>query len=35
MDGVVQSGLFQPEFTAENPVLSISSYEEVRIVPAR
>ena len=35
MDGVVQSGLFQPEFTAENPVLSISSYEEVRIVPPR
>ena len=35
MDGVVQSGLFQPEFTAENPVLSISSYEEVRIVPSR
>ncbi|MDH4196345.1 MAG: alkaline phosphatase family protein [Candidatus Aminicenantes bacterium] len=35
MDGVVQSSLFQPEFTAENPVLSISSYEEVRIVPPR
>ena len=35
MDGVVRSGLFQPEFTAENPVLSIASYEEVRIVPPR
>ncbi len=35
MDGVVQSDLFQAEFKAENPVLYISSYEDVRIVPAR
>ncbi len=31
MDGVVQSSLFAPEFTAEYPVLSIGSYEEVEI----
>ncbi len=35
MDGIVRSALFQPEFTAENPVLYITSYEDVVITPRR
>ena len=29
MDGIVQSPVFDREFTAENPIFSISSYEEI------
>lgn len=29
MDGIVQSPIFVGEFTAENPIFSISSYEEI------
>ena len=29
MDGIVQSAVFVGEFTAENPIFSISSYEEI------
>jgi hypothetical protein len=35
MDGIVRSALFQPEFTAENPILYITSYEDVQIAPRR
>jgi hypothetical protein len=35
MDGIVRSALFQPEFTAENPILYITSYEDVLIAPRR
>lgn len=35
MDGIVRSSLFVREFTAENPVFYISSYDEVRIEPPR
>jgi hypothetical protein len=31
MDGVVQSGIFSREFTAENPIFYISSYEDVAL----
>ena len=31
MDGIVQSPVFVREFTAENPIFSISSYEEFEI----
>jgi hypothetical protein len=31
MDGVVRGSLFDPEFTSENPLLTISSYEDVAI----
>ena len=30
MDGIVQSPVFVGDFTAENPIFSISSYEEFR-----
>jgi hypothetical protein len=33
MDGIVRSPLFVKEFIAENPVIYISSYEELRILP--
>ncbi len=29
MDGIVQSGIFTKEFTAENPIFYISSYEDI------
>lgn len=35
MDGIVRSALFQAEFTAENPILYITSYEDVLIAPGR
>lgn len=35
MDGIVRSALFQPEFTAENPILYITSYDDVLITPLR
>jgi len=35
MDGIVRSALFLKEFIAENPIFSISSYDEVEIRPAR
>ena len=35
MDGIVRSSLFLREFMAENPILSISSYDEVEVRPAR
>ncbi|MBN2207507.1 MAG: alkaline phosphatase family protein [Candidatus Aminicenantes bacterium] len=31
MDGIVQSGIFSREFTSENPVFYISSYEDVAL----
>jgi len=31
MDGVVRGSVFDPEFTGENPLLTISSYEDVTI----
>ena len=33
MDGIVRSQVFVKEFTAENPVFYISSYEDIRIRP--
>jgi hypothetical protein len=33
MDGIVRSQVFVKEFTAENPVFYISSYEDIRIKP--
>lgn len=35
MDGIVRSSLFRREFTEENPILYISSYEEVSIRSAK
>lgn len=35
MDGVVRGSLFERDFTEENPVLTISSYEETRIERAK
>ena len=36
MDGIVQSPVFVGDFTAENPIFSISSYEEIEFrTPAR
>jgi hypothetical protein len=35
MDGVVRSSLFLRDFTAENPVLTISSYEDYTLGPVR
>lgn len=35
MDGIVRSPVFLREFIAENPIFSISSYDEVEIRPAR
>lgn len=35
MDGIVRGAIFQPEFTAENPILYITSYEDVLITPRR
>lgn len=35
MDGIVQSGIFGREFTAENPVFYISSYEDVALTSDR
>jgi hypothetical protein len=34
MDGIARSQVFVREFTAENPIFYISSYEEIRIKPA-
>ncbi len=34
MDGIVQSAVFVPDFTAENPIFAISSYEEFVIEKA-
>lgn len=31
MNGIVRGSLFDPEFTSENPLLTISSYEDVTI----
>ena len=33
MDGIVRSQVFVKEFTAENPIFYISSYEDIRIKP--
>ena len=33
MDGIVRSSLFLRDFTAENPILSISSYEDYALKP--
>jgi len=33
MDGIVRSQVFLKEFTAENPIFYISSYEDIRIKP--
>lgn len=33
MDGIVQGALFAPDFTAENPIMTIGSYEEVAVEP--
>ncbi len=33
MDGIVKTSLFLPEFTADNPIIYISSYEEFEIIP--
>jgi hypothetical protein len=35
MDGIVKTSLFLPEFTAENPIIYISSYEEFEIIPPK
>jgi hypothetical protein len=35
MDGIVKSSLFLSEFTADNPIIYISSYEEVEIIPPK
>jgi hypothetical protein len=35
MDGVVQSGIFSREFTDENPIFYISSYEDVALTSDR
>jgi Type I phosphodiesterase / nucleotide pyrophosphatase len=34
MDGIVRSQVFIKDFTAENPIFFISSYEDIRIKPA-
>jgi len=34
MDGIVRSQVFIKDFTAENPIFYISSYEDIRIKPA-
>jgi len=35
MDGIVKTSLFLPEFTADNPIIYISSYEEFEIIPPK
>lgn len=35
MDGIVRSSLFQRDFTADNPVFTISSYEDYTLSPGR
>ena len=35
MDGIVISEIFLRDYTAENPVFYISSYEEIAVSPAR
>lgn len=34
MDGIIRSPLFLKEFIAENPIITISSYEEFKIFPS-
>ena len=35
MDGIVRSSLFQRDFTADNPIFTISSYEDYALSPGR
>jgi predicted AlkP superfamily pyrophosphatase or phosphodiesterase len=35
MDGIVKTSIFLPEFTADNPIIYISSYEEFDFIPPK